>query len=76
MQPCFCLDGAAFPISGFVLRVGKPQTSCRSRRAWTTDEKTSFDILDACFEAGLNTVDSADVYSAWVREVLAANPKP
>ncbi|OCJ04066.1 alcohol dehydrogenase [Agrobacterium sp. 13-626] len=33
---------------------------------WTTDEKTSFDVLDACFEAGLNTIDTADVYSSWV----------
>lgn len=33
---------------------------------WTADEKTSFDILDAFFDAGLNTIDTADVYSAWV----------
>ncbi|MGG7578102.1 aldo/keto reductase [Rhizobium sp. Nf11,1] len=33
---------------------------------WTADEKTSFAILDAFFDAGLNTVDTADVYSAWV----------
>jgi aryl-alcohol dehydrogenase-like predicted oxidoreductase len=33
---------------------------------WTADEKTSFDILDAFFGAGFNTIDTADVYSAWV----------
>ncbi len=33
---------------------------------WTADEKTSFDILDAFFDAGLNTIDTADVYSRWV----------
>jgi hypothetical protein len=46
----------------------------RSRRSsfggnvfgWTADEKTSFGILDAFFDAGFNTIDTADVYSAWV----------
>jgi aryl-alcohol dehydrogenase-like predicted oxidoreductase len=33
---------------------------------WTADEKTSFSILDAFFDAGFNTIDTADVYSAWV----------
>jgi aryl-alcohol dehydrogenase-like predicted oxidoreductase len=33
---------------------------------WTADEKTSFGILDAFFDAGLNTIDTADVYSKWV----------
>ncbi|QSY94614.1 aldo/keto reductase [Rhizobium bangladeshense] len=33
---------------------------------WTADEKTSFSILDAFFDAGLNTIDTADVYSTWV----------
>jgi aryl-alcohol dehydrogenase-like predicted oxidoreductase len=32
---------------------------------WTADEKTSFAILDAFFDAGLNAIDTADVYSAW-----------
>jgi len=32
---------------------------------WTADEKTSFEMLDAFFEAGFNTIDTADVYSAW-----------
>ena len=33
---------------------------------WTADEKTSFGLLDAFFDAGLNTIDTADVYSSWV----------
>ncbi len=33
---------------------------------WTADEKTSFDLLDRFFEAGFNTIDTADVYSKWV----------
>jgi aryl-alcohol dehydrogenase-like predicted oxidoreductase len=32
---------------------------------WTTDEKTSFALLDAWLDAGLNTIDTADVYSSW-----------
>jgi aryl-alcohol dehydrogenase-like predicted oxidoreductase len=32
---------------------------------WTADEKRSFELLDALLDAGLNFVDTADVYSAW-----------
>ncbi|WP_457586806.1 aldo/keto reductase [Ensifer canadensis] len=32
---------------------------------WTADEKTSFALLDAFFEAGLNAIDTADIYSSW-----------
>ena len=32
---------------------------------WTTDERTSFTILDAFVDAGLDFIDTADVYSAW-----------
>lgn len=32
---------------------------------WTADEKTSFALLDAFVDAGLNAIDTADVYSAW-----------
>lgn len=32
---------------------------------WTVDEKTSFALLDAFVDAGLNAIDTADVYSAW-----------
>lgn len=33
---------------------------------WTLDEKSSFELLDGLLDFGLNMVDSADVYSAWV----------
>ena len=32
---------------------------------WTVDEKTSFTLLDAFVDAGLNAIDTADVYSSW-----------
>lgn len=32
----------------------------------TADEKTSFQLLDALVESGLNFIDTADVYSRWV----------
>ncbi len=32
---------------------------------WTADKATSFDLLDRFTAAGLNAVDTADVYSAW-----------
>ncbi len=33
---------------------------------WTADEKRSFALLDAFVDAGLNAIDTADVYSSWV----------
>jgi len=33
---------------------------------WTADEKTSFAILDAFIDSGLNAIDTADIYSKWV----------
>jgi len=33
---------------------------------WTIDERTSFELLDAFTDAGLDFIDTADVYSAWV----------
>ncbi len=33
---------------------------------WTADEATSFKLLDAWVDAGMNFVDTADVYSRWV----------
>ena len=33
---------------------------------WTVDERTSFSLLDAWLDAGFNTIDTADIYSAWV----------
>ncbi len=33
---------------------------------WTIDEKTSFTILDAFIDHGLNLIDTANIYSTWV----------
>ena len=33
---------------------------------WTADADTSFEILDAFYEAGGRMIDTAEVYSAWV----------
>lgn len=33
---------------------------------WTVDEAASFRLLDALLDAGLNFIDTADVYSTWV----------
>jgi len=32
---------------------------------WTADEATSFEILSAAYEAGINFFDTADIYSRW-----------
>ncbi len=34
---------------------------------WTADEATSFKLMDACVAAGINAIDTADVYSVWAR---------
>ena len=34
---------------------------------WTADEPTSFALLDAFVAAGFNLIDTADVYSRWVK---------
>jgi aryl-alcohol dehydrogenase-like predicted oxidoreductase len=34
---------------------------------WTVPESGSFEILDAYIESGFNLIDTADVYSTWVR---------
>jgi aryl-alcohol dehydrogenase (NADP+) len=33
---------------------------------WTVSEKDAFSLLDALVDAGINFIDTADVYSAWV----------
>ena len=33
---------------------------------WTVDQATSFQLLDAWVDAGMNFIDTADVYSRWV----------
>ncbi|MEI7988357.1 MAG: aldo/keto reductase [Chloroflexota bacterium] len=37
---------------------------------WTADESTAFQILSRAYEAGINFIDTADIYSRWV----AGNP--
>ena len=32
---------------------------------WTADEATSFDILSAAYERGVDFIDTADIYSRW-----------
>lgn len=43
---------------------------------WTTDEKTSFAILDAFIDHGFDAIDTADVYSRWRMATGAASLKP
>ena len=33
---------------------------------WTADEPTAYQVLSAAWEAGINFIDTADVYSRWV----------
>ncbi|MCX7556188.1 aldo/keto reductase [Xanthomonadaceae bacterium JHOS43] len=33
---------------------------------WTADKARSFELLDRFLDAGLETIDTADIYSAWV----------
>jgi aryl-alcohol dehydrogenase-like predicted oxidoreductase len=33
---------------------------------WTADETASFQVLDAFVDAGMNFIDTADVYSRWI----------
>ena len=33
---------------------------------WTVDQPTAFRLLDRFVDAGLNAIDTADVYSRWV----------
>jgi aryl-alcohol dehydrogenase-like predicted oxidoreductase len=33
---------------------------------WTADEPTSHRLLDACVDAGINMIDTADAYSRWI----------
>lgn len=34
---------------------------------WTIDEPTSFTVLDAFIDSGFNLIDTANIYSTWVR---------
>src|SRR5260370_8902107 len=42
---------------------------------WTADERTSFSLLDAFVDHGLNFIDTADVYSRWVEGHQAGEPE-
>src|ERR1700744_5006168 len=33
---------------------------------WTVNESDSFRLLDAAYDAGLNFIETADVYSRWI----------
>ncbi len=43
---------------------------------WTTDEPTTFRLLDAFVAAGCNLIDTADIYSGGFRGTKAVNPRP
>jgi aryl-alcohol dehydrogenase-like predicted oxidoreductase len=43
---------------------------------WTADEATSFKLLDACVAAGINAIDTADVYSVWARGHQGVSQRP
>ena len=42
---------------------------------WTADVPTSLSIISAFVERGFAAIDTADVYSTWVKGIRAANPK-
>lgn len=35
---------------------------------WTADEELSYQILSRAYEAGINFIDTADIYSRWVQD--------
>lgn len=35
---------------------------------WTADEASAFQVLSSAYEAGINFIDTADVYSRWVKD--------
>lgn len=47
-----------------------PLTLGSMQFGWTADEDTSFQVLSAAWDAGINFIDTADIYSRWV----AGNP--
>jgi aryl-alcohol dehydrogenase-like predicted oxidoreductase len=57
------MDKRALGRSG--LQVSKLCFGCNVF-GWTVDEATSFKLLDAWVDAGMNFIDTADVYSRWV----------
>src|SRR3546814_3667427 len=43
---------------------------------WTVDQATAFTLLDRFIDAGLDTIDTADVYSTWLPANRAGSPEP
>ena len=43
-----------------------PLTLGTMQFGWTADENTSLEVLDAAYNAGINFIDTADVYSRWI----------
>ena len=43
-----------------------PLTLGTMQFGWTADEKTSLGVLDAAYDAGINVIDTADIYSRWI----------
>ncbi|HET7132230.1 MAG TPA: aldo/keto reductase, partial [Gammaproteobacteria bacterium] len=55
-----------FSLGRSALRVG-PLALGGNVFGWTADEERSFEVLDAFVAAGFNLVDTADVYSIFVK---------
>ncbi len=53
------------PLGRSTLQVS-PLTLGGNVFGWTADERTSFQLLDAWVDAGMNFIDTADVYSRWI----------
>ncbi|MGD2073049.1 MAG: aldo/keto reductase [Candidatus Thorarchaeota archaeon] len=54
------LGNSGLKVSRFVLGT--------MQMGWIINEETSFEILDAALEMGINTIDTADIYSKWSEE--------
>jgi aryl-alcohol dehydrogenase-like predicted oxidoreductase len=48
------------------IRIAGPLAFGGNVFGWTADEPTSFRLLDAFVDAGLNFIDTADVYTRWI----------
>src|SRR5688572_12425167 len=53
------------PLGGSGLRIA-PLVFGANVFGWTVDQPTAFRLLDRFVDAGLNAIDTADVYSRWV----------
>ena len=56
----------ARPLGRSSIRINGPLAFGGNVFGWTADEPTSFRLLDAFVDAGLNFIDTADVYTRWV----------